>query len=682
MKTWEDFKVFNVVDYEFTGGDGNIQKPICYVCKNLTTNTVTRHWIDNKEIKPIYPIDKKSLFIAYYSSAELGCHKTLNFKNPLYILDLFTEFRCLTNGKKEFTKRSLLNVCDYFGIKHSDYTYKESMRERILQGPPFSEKEKQEILDYCQQDVDLTSILFQKMKPLIDLNHALLRGRYMASVASMEYYGIPIDTEKLKKVKNCWEIILEELIYRVDQYYNVFEGTTFKLDRFKNYIEKNQLSWEYTLTGLPKTDVNFMRQQAKIYPQLKPLQELRHTLGQLRLKDLQIGDDGRNRCLLSPFRSKTGRNQPSTSKFIFGPSTWIRFFIKPEPKTAIAYIDYSQQEIAIAGVLSGDTNLITDYKTGDPYLSFAKKAGAIPPEGTKETHGEIREIYKRCMLALNYGMSTETFAKNVKISLAEANYIVKWHKRRYRKYWEWNKQFIDFGMLTGLIKTNFNWYFHTKGAKYRTLQNWPMQAYGAEILRLAIILCVENGIKVIGPVHDAILIEAPINDTDKFVKKTQEIMEYASECVLDFKINTDVKIFRYPENFSDPRGQIMWSSIWDIISNINPNEIEERLKEKIIEKSVSLDIFENKKSDNLDHVSKKRKRQILLTPRNLNEKNLLLKLQKKTGWSYISLMQLMNEARETDFDIEHEIDWQHENYETAKKKIQQKKTLKDIIGGP
>ena len=52
------------------------------------------------------------------------------------------------------------------------------------------------------------------------------------------------------------------------------------------------------------------------------------------------GSDGRNRCLLSPFRSITGRNQPSNARFIFGPSCWLRSLIQPEPGRAVAYVDW------------------------------------------------------------------------------------------------------------------------------------------------------------------------------------------------------------------------------------------------------------------------------------------------------------------------------------------------------
>ena len=69
---------------------------------------------------------------------------------------------------------------------------------------------------------------------------------------------------------------------------------------------------------------------AKSWPQLQPLHELRHTLGEMRLEKLAVSD-GRNRTLLSPFSTLTGRNAPSNTEFIFGPATWIRSLIKPGP---------------------------------------------------------------------------------------------------------------------------------------------------------------------------------------------------------------------------------------------------------------------------------------------------------------------------------------------------------------
>ena len=90
--------------------------------------------------------------------------------------------------------------------------------------------------------------------------------------------------------------------------------------------------------------------------------------------------------MLSAFRARTGRNQPSNSQFIFGPSAWLRSLIKPPEGYAVSYLDFQQQEFGIAAALSGDPNMIEAYETGDPYLTFAKQAGAVPPDATKKSH--------------------------------------------------------------------------------------------------------------------------------------------------------------------------------------------------------------------------------------------------------------------------------------------------------
>jgi ABC-type uncharacterized transport system substrate-binding protein len=50
------------------------------------------------------------------------------------------------------------------------------------------------------------------------------------------------------------------------------------------------------------------------YPVVSPYRELRSSLSDMRLSDLAVGSDSRNRTILCAFRSRTGRNQPSNSK--------------------------------------------------------------------------------------------------------------------------------------------------------------------------------------------------------------------------------------------------------------------------------------------------------------------------------------------------------------------------------
>jgi DNA polymerase I-like protein with 3'-5' exonuclease and polymerase domains len=307
---------------------------------------------------------------------------------------------------------------------------------------------------------------------------------------------------------------------------------------------------------------------ARIYPAVSPLRELRSSLADLRLNDLVVGrHDGRNRAILSAFRARTGRNQPSNSRFIFGPSVWLRSLIKPPPGMAVAYVDFEQQEFAIAAKLSGDANMLAAYISGDPYLAFAKQAGVIPPDGTKETHGSERELFKTTALAVLYGMEAQGLALRLDQPTIIARDLLRAHHETYRRFWRWSDAVVDHAKLTGELHTVFGWVLHgCCGANPRSLRNFQMQAHGAEMLRLACCLATERGIEVCAPVHDAVLIAAPIGEIEAAVAVTREAMAEASRIVLDgFEVRTDAKVTRYPQRFTDPRGRRMWGVVNQLI---------------------------------------------------------------------------------------------------------------------
>jgi hypothetical protein len=97
-----------------------------------------------------------------------------------------------------------------------------------------------------------------------------------------------------------------------------------------------------------------------------------------------------------------------------------------------------------------------------------------------------------------------------------------------------------------------------------------MQANGAEILRLACCLAVEKGIHVCIPVHDAILIEAPLDSLADVITQAQGAMAAASGTILNgFKLNSDVKAVYYPERYEDDRGRVMWNTVMNILSKLS-----------------------------------------------------------------------------------------------------------------
>ena len=137
--------------------------------------------------------------------------------------------------------------------------------------------------------------------------------------------------------------------------------------------------------------------------------------------------------------------------------------------------------------LSGDAAMQAAYRSGDPYLAFAKQAGAVPADATKtDATGRQRELFKQCVLAVQYGMEAEALALRIGQPPIVARDLLRAHRETYRMFWRWSDAAVDTAMLTGSLHTVFGWHVHVgETPNPRSLRNFPMQANGAEMLRLA-----------------------------------------------------------------------------------------------------------------------------------------------------------------------------------------------------
>ena len=559
------------VDFEFSAPPGERPAPVCLVAREFRSGRTIRLWQDDLRGRrlPPYPIGTDALFVAYFASAELGCHLALGWPLPACVLDLYVEFRNRANGLAPPNGFGLLGALSWFGLDVMDAAEKKSMQELASRGGPWTSDEREALLDYCETDVLALAKLLAKIEPELDLPRAVAcRGRYMGAVARMEWAGVPIDTEILSLLRAAWDTIQDRLICEVDSRFGVFDGRTFRAERWAEWLARSGIPWRRLESGELALDDDTFREMARVYPDVALMRELRFSLSQLRLSDLAIGSDGRNRCLLSPFRAKTGRNQPSNSRFIFGPSTWLRGLIKPEPGRAVAYIDWSQQEFGIAAALSGDATMIEAYRSGDPYLTFGKQAGRIPLDGTKETHGAMRELFKTCILGVQYGMEAESLARGIGKPTAYGRELLRLHRATYPAFWRWSDGAESHAMLLNQLHTVFGWTVRVgPDANPRSLRNFPCQANGAEMMRSACCLATERGINVVAPVHDALMVEGPAEAIEEVVARTEEAMAEASAIVLGgFRLRSDVKIVRWPDRYMDERGREFWGRVVSLLA--------------------------------------------------------------------------------------------------------------------
>jgi DNA polymerase-1 len=100
----------------------------------------------------------------------------------------------------------------------------------------------------------------------LDVPRALIRGRYMTAAARMERNGVPIDTATLSGVKKHWLDIQDQLIADIDVNYGVYEGRTFKADRFAAWLAKKNIPWPRLESARLDLGDNTFRDMARAYP--------------------------------------------------------------------------------------------------------------------------------------------------------------------------------------------------------------------------------------------------------------------------------------------------------------------------------------------------------------------------------------------------------------------------------
>ena len=81
--------------------NGNPRFPLSMSALELHTGQVIQYSgseLQGMESAP-FPVSRNALFVAYHADAALGCFIALGWSMPLNVLDVFTEFRWLTNGR-------------------------------------------------------------------------------------------------------------------------------------------------------------------------------------------------------------------------------------------------------------------------------------------------------------------------------------------------------------------------------------------------------------------------------------------------------------------------------------------------------------------------------------------------------------------------------------------------------
>jgi hypothetical protein len=559
-----------------------------------------------------------ALWLSYSVMAEMGallrCGVSLS---GMRWFDLMIEGAMITGTFEEFyvPRASLLKHLTIFEIPHETPEFKRDMIELILSKADFTDEEFADITAYCWTDVIPLPVLHSRIEGFHEVHpasmweesHATYRAEYAKASAILadRSKGLPVNEDWLERIFKNRTAIRMTLAQKANEEYGPIYAFNHKTGDYsfsylglQAYLETQPwgLEWERTPSGRLRTDRTYVDDLVKKFPNARLLRWVQDGLAQLKsdglMKLVEHDDKGEAyvRPVSIPFYTVTGRNQPLVSRgFILNMPPWLRHVIRPHKGRVLIAADWGKQEIAIGCALSGDEALLKAYLTGDIYLTLGKMAGAIPPDGTKDSHPTQRQTYKAVQLGLGYGMGKPSLARQIYNDInagsdvvvhdmewceEQANTISDWHKATFKTYWTFLDQEARAAKKEGWNSSLDGWmYFANGNTKHTRLINFPSQSNGAAMLREAIRdLAFKSDLNVVCSLHDAIYIECAEEDADAHKTRLKLAMDQAAASIVgDIPIDVDFKTFTHETGFYDGRGTATLKMIKDIIEEIEIN---------------------------------------------------------------------------------------------------------------
>jgi DNA polymerase-1 len=296
-----DFRKIWCIDFEFQsegalheeGGSqhGGRPLPLCLVAVEIRSGRLLRLWRNDLYALRRAPFDigPDSLVCTFFGSAEFGCFIALGWSMPFNVIDLYVEHRLRMNGVSKV--KGLVDVLQLNGLPHISAAVKDAHRDKILTQTQWTDIEQKQILDYCQSDVLGVVDLLEHLANWLDFPRVLLRGRYIAAIARMEWNGVPIDVAYWNRLKAAREPVLTRLVSDVDKQYGVYDGLKFREQWFSRMLARRGIPWKRTpIDGRPVLEKEYFKEQARFYG-LDDLYALRETVTHLREPVLAIGPD-------------------------------------------------------------------------------------------------------------------------------------------------------------------------------------------------------------------------------------------------------------------------------------------------------------------------------------------------------------------------------------------------------
>ena len=218
----------------------------------------------------------------------------------------------------------------------------------------------------------------------------------------------------------------------------------------------------------------------------------------------------------------------------------LRHFFLPNGEDRVLIdADYSQIELRLLAVISGDENMINAFNSGvDIHTSTASAVFHIPENMVTS---ELRKRAKAVNFGIVYGIGEFSLSDDLHISMKEAKEYIESYKASYPMVDKYLKDIVAEGYANGCVSTLFGRKRYIpelsgqnkmlKKFGERVAMNSPIQGTAADIIKIAMInvsqrLAKENiDARLILQVHDELLVEAHRSCAEQASQILREEME-------------------------------------------------------------------------------------------------------------------------------------------------------------
>ncbi len=218
-------------------------------------------------------------------------------------------------------------------------------------------------------------------------------------------------------------------------------------------------------------------------------------------------------------------------------------FIAPKGRKLIS-IDYSQIELRVAAILSGDKNLVEIFKNGtDVHTGVASRVFKVDE---KDVTRDMRRQAKVINFGILYGMGVTALRQNLAqggspVSREEAQNFYSEYFNTFNGIASYLEEVKRTAMTLGYTKTMFGRRRYFEGIKSklpfiraaaeRMAINAPVQGTAtADLIKLAMryvaeILTEKTDTKLTLQIHDELVFEAPAASAEKMAEEIKKVME-------------------------------------------------------------------------------------------------------------------------------------------------------------